>query len=136
MWKIVKAELSYMHTEWYANRWGYLLLGIIALVIIVHFTVIFVGSSPYLDGRSISQYNTVTQYMYVILRSILYFVPLVFLVMQGQLLAREQKEKRVKLQYLLPLGRNQISFTRLLTPLMLFGIISFVAFVRWPIKTN
>lgn len=115
MWKLVKAELSYMKTEWLRSKVANILLGLFFLLIIAFIT---------------SQWNIRDDayFLFSIISFILsLLLSLAYLVMQVQLLVRELSEKRVRLQCLLPLAINKISYTRLLVPLILLIAFSLVA---------
>ncbi len=114
MVNLVIAELSYMKTEWLRSKVANILFGLFFLLII---------------GNLISQANIRVDALFlfsIISFILLFLLHLVYLVMQVQLLVREFAEKRVRLQYLLPLAINKISYTRLLVPFILLIAFSLV----------
>jgi hypothetical protein len=106
-----------MKTEWVRSK--------VANIFFLLFILLFIGDlTSQAIIRGDGQYVDDALYLFAIISLIL---PLVYLVMQVQLLVREFAEKRVRLQYLLPLAINKISYTRLLTPLFLLIAFSLVA---------
>ncbi len=119
MLKLVKAELSYMKTEWLRSQLAYYLIGLFFLVIIGNITIGFITAA---DGKSFDY----ARYIISIINIALGFLPIVYIVMQLQLLIREGREKRCKLHCLLPLAIKEIGYARLLTPFVLLVALSLI----------
>lgn len=119
MWTLVKSELSYMKTEWLRSQLAYYLIGLFFLVIIVNITVGFFTAA---DGEGFDY----ARYIISIINIALGFLPIVYIVMQLQLLIREFREKRCMLHCLLPLAIKDIGYARLLTPFVLLVALSLI----------
>ncbi len=122
MINLVKAELSYMKTEWLRSKAAYGLIGLFFLVIVGNITVSFIVAA---DGKLFDY----TRFVFFLILIIIGFLPIVYIVMQLQLLLREYREKRVRLQSLLPVAIKDIGYARLLTPFVLLLEITVVAVI-------
>lgn len=130
MINLVRAEICYMKTEFLRSKFAYIIIGLFLLLIAANITMDSIFSSE----RGIFNF---ARFAFILITIILTFLPVLYIVMQLQLLLREIREKRCRLQCLLPLAINRTSYTRLLVPLILLilfwltACVLFVAFYRF-----
>lgn len=112
MWKIIKAEIYYMKTEFQRSKWAYGFFGLFILVLIANILHMYFDKSSR-AGVDFSHYSVMMALI------ILSFIPVLYILIQVQLMIREHREKRVKLQCLLPSTIREIGYARLITPFIL-----------------
>ncbi|MCD6216426.1 hypothetical protein J7L05_01045 [bacterium] len=112
-----------MKTEWLRSKWAYGLIGFFFLFIFVNLTV------GYFVAADRDRFDS-ARYIAAFALIILSFIPVVYIVMQLQLMLREYWEKRVRLQCSLPATVREIGYARLLTPFILLVAFTIItAFV-------
>jgi ABC-type transport system involved in multi-copper enzyme maturation permease subunit len=122
MWKVVKAELSYMKTEFSRSKVAYSFFVLVFLVFVVNILHAYFAPT-HRAGVDFSHYSVMMSLI------ILSFIPVIYILFQVQLMIREHREKRVRLQCLLPATIREIGYARLMTPFILLVGTSIITVV-------
>lgn len=122
MVNLVRAELDYMKTELIRSKWAYGFFGLAFLVFVVNILLAYFDPSSRV-GVDFSHYSVMMSLI------ILSFIPVIYILFQVQLMIREHREKRVRLQCLLPATIKEIGYARLMTPFILLVGTSIITVV-------
>lgn len=122
MINLVKAELDYMKTEFSRSKVAYSFFVLVFLVFVVNILHAYFDPSSRV-GVDFSKYSVMMSLI------ILSFIPVIYILFQVQLMIREHREKRVRLQCLLPATIREIGYARLMTPFILLVGTSIITVV-------